>query len=377
MQVTPPRVPAHVRPLLDALLEPQVCGRFEPTTWDCTIRMARRARLLGTLGARVARVLAFHAIDPSVQRHLEAGQVEADFRRQKTLHLLASIATHYQAPQIPCVLLKGAAYIAQDLALAQGRLPSDVDVMVPRASLDAVEASLLSQGWEYEEMDAYDQRYYRDWSHELPPLRLAGQSLELDLHHCILPPLGRLKPNTEALFQAARRVPNSPFSVLFPADQILLAAAHLFQDSDCTDRLRDLVDIDALLREFSASDGALWSRLLERAQLHNLGRPLWYALQFSRAWLATPVPVDALGAFNRFRPPLLAATVMQAFIARTLAPVDPDQEVSWRSRSASSLLLARATWLRMPPRLVAHHFTHKLKRSFAKPETKSAGQDAG
>jgi hypothetical protein len=42
---------------------------------------------------------------------------------------------------------------------------------VPRASLDAAERALVGAVWQMEALDPYDERYYRKWSHELPPMR--------------------------------------------------------------------------------------------------------------------------------------------------------------------------------------------------------------
>src|SRR5205823_3098815 len=44
-------------------------------------------------------------------------------------------------------LLKGAAYIMSELPFARGRLQSDVDILVPRGKLAAVESALLDHGW--------------------------------------------------------------------------------------------------------------------------------------------------------------------------------------------------------------------------------------
>jgi hypothetical protein len=363
MPIDPPReLPPYLRPLIETLLEPQRCLTFDVPTWERLIRTARQSRLLGVLSARIARVVPPERIDETIRRHLIAGQVESNFRRHKTRYLLSSIEPHLGAPQTPCILLKGAAYIMQDLALGNGRLPGDVDVMVPRQALGAIEHSLLAAGWQFEKTDPYDQHFYRAWSHELPPLICAGQSLELDLHHTILPPLGRLKPDTKALFEAAIRIPGSRFSALCSADQVLLAAAHLFHDSDCTDRLRDLVDIDGLIREFSVLDARFWQQLLERAQLHNLGRPLWYALGFANGWLSTSIPEDVAGEVERFRPTSISAALWRALMARTLPPVDPDLEQTWTYRKASRLLEGRATWLRMPPGVLAQHIGSKFVR---------------
>jgi len=366
------KAPAHLHPLLSTLADARACFDFDPPTWDRLIRIARRARLLGVLSVRISQATDLGRLDESIRRHLIAGRVEADFRRQKTRYLLSTLEAHLD-PQMPCVLLKGAAYILQGLAMADGRLPADVDAMVPRATLDRVEQSLLAAGWQYEKNDPYDQRYYREWSHELPPLSGPGHSLELDLHHTILPPLGRLKPDTCSLFQAVVPIEGTRFGVLCPADQVLHAAAHLFQDSDCTDRLRDLVDFDALVRTFAASDAGFWTQLVRRAELHQLGRPLWYSLRFARAWLGTPVPAEARDAIERFHPAPPAAATLCALVTRALPPVDPDGEPTRLQRVATKLLEARANWLRMPPRLVAYHVGHKITQAISpKPAERSA-----
>jgi hypothetical protein len=66
-------------------------------------------------------------------------------------------------------------------------------------------------------MDPYDERYYREWIHELPPLRFPGRFLELDLHHTILPLTGRIQPDSAALLEASNPVEGTGFRVLCPA----------------------------------------------------------------------------------------------------------------------------------------------------------------
>lgn len=357
-------LPAHVRLLLQSLTEPQRCTSLSEPAWDVLIRAARSARLLGVLAARVAAAVSFDALPEVAGRHLVAGQFEARFRRQKTLFLLETIAPQLGSPETPRVLLKGAAYIVQGLPMAEGRLPADVDLMMPRAALDGIERALLDAGWQFEKTDPYDQHYYRAWSHELPPMRCAGQALELDLHHTILPPLGRLKPDTDGLFAAAVPIVGTSFSALCPGDQVLHAAAHLLQDSDCTGRLRDLVDIDGLVRTHATADPGFWPALFERAHLHHLGRPLWYALAFTRAWLATPMPEEVAARIAGFRPPWPARATLCALVTRTLPPVNPDGEPGLWDRLAGRLLEARALWLRLPPWLLAWHAANKAWRAW-------------
>lgn len=366
------RLPGHVRLLLDALVDASRCMSFSGDQWDLLIRAARTARLLGVLAARIGRHATLESFPEPIGRHLVAALTVARFRRSKVELLVETVGRQLSQLDSPLVLLKGSAYIAQGLRVAEGRLPADVDFMVRRASLDDAERTLLVAGWEFQKTDPYDQHYYRAWSHELPPMRCVGQVLELDLHHTILPPLGRLKPDTDALFRAAVPIEGTPFVVLCPADQVLHAAAHLFQDSDCIDRLRDVVDFDGLVRAHSAADPAgFWTSLLERARLHDLERPLWYALSFARAWLDLPLPEPVLLAAAEMRPARPARWAVCTLASRTLSPVDPDGERTWADRIAGSALELRAVWLRLPASLLAYHAGMKLIRSFRRPANKA------
>src|SRR5581483_3934078 len=118
----------------------------------------------------------------------------------------------------------------------------DVDILVPRAALPRVEAALMRQGWATSHHEPYDQRYYREWMHELPPLRHVARGTVADVHHSIAPPSGRLKPDSAKLLAAAETVTGyASLKVLANLDMILHSAAHLFLNEDLTHGLRDLV----------------------------------------------------------------------------------------------------------------------------------------
>lgn len=353
-----PHPPAAVAPLLQALRDPAGCARYDESQWDRVIRLARNARLLGVLAHRVAAAVQTYMLPERAQRHLQAGMVEALFRRQKTLYLLHSITPLLAGHARPWILLKGAAYITQELPLAHGRLPGDVDLMVRRSALDGVERALLKAGWEFQKTDPYDMHYYRAWSHELPPLQAAGQSLELDLHHAILPPVGRIRPDTERLFAEAVPVPGTPFHALAAADQLLHAIVHLVQDSDGAGRLRDLVDIDALFRALPLADAAARRALVERARLHGMEKPLRLAAALCRVWFGTPGSEQLAAAASIFH----GAGVVR-LMSRVLGPPDVGYAPS---RTAAALLGAREHWMRMPPWLLAYHAGAKALRSLAR-----------
>lgn len=76
---------------------------------------------------------------------------------------------------------------------------------------------------------------------------------------------------------------------LAPPDMVPHSATHLFHDGELAHGLRNLSDLDLLLRRFVA-DPAFWDALLACADKLTLGRPLLYALACLVSLLGTPVP---------------------------------------------------------------------------------------
>src|SRR6185369_7679643 len=89
----------------------------------------------------------------------------------------------------------------------------------------------------------------------------------IDVHHTILPLTARRTPDAAALIAASQPLGNG-LSILSPPDMIVHAAAHLFADGDLAGGLRNLWDIDRVLRQFAGE--SFWDRLRERARLHGL-----------------------------------------------------------------------------------------------------------
>ncbi|PKO51826.1 MAG: hypothetical protein CVU28_10895, partial [Betaproteobacteria bacterium HGW-Betaproteobacteria-21] len=293
--------------------------------WDSTLRLARQSRLLGHIAHRLEADPVLWARVPSpVQGHLRSALIYAE-HRVKMVQLELDALASAVPPSVQLVLLKGAAYVVEGLSFAKGRLPGDVDIMVSRAMLDRVESALLDAGWKFENVDPYDQQYYRQWSHELPPMRYPGHAMEVDLHHTITPVTSRARADDGLLFGALRPSAASRYKLLSPLDQIVHAVIHLFQDSELDGRLRDLVDIDCLLRLHMKAD-VDWSMLATRAEQHSASRLLWYALHYCHAWLGTPVHqfVDP--------PPAATSVLMDWLVSATMLPQCADEGVGAKRR---------------------------------------------
>lgn len=273
------------------------------------------------------------------------------------------ILTALSPLNVPVVLLKGAAYTLADLPPAQGRLFFDIDILVPSERLDAVEQALHRAGWIGTHLDRYDQRYFRDWMHELPPMEHRYRKTLLDVHHTITPLTGALSPQPAKLLAAAQ--PLEGYRMLYtlaPPDMVLHSAVHLFyNDGEFEQGLRDLMDIDALLCHFSEEDVNFWSELLNRGQELGLMRPLYYALHYAMELFGTAVPSPILARADRHKPSGPAARWMEQLFLRALAPAHPSC-ADWATGPARWLLYVRSHYLRMPLRLLIPHLTRKALR---------------
>jgi hypothetical protein len=245
-------------------------------------------------------------------------------------------------------------------------LPTSVTTGDQWPSCPSVESALMLNGWATTHHNRYDQRYYRRWMHELPPLRHNKRNTILDVHHGILPLTARVRPDATRLRAGSRPIGADPrLRVLAPADMVLHSAAHLFYNETYEQGLRDLVDLDLLLRDFGARPD-FWNALTTRAAELGLGRSCYYALRFARRILDTPVPAQAEDASRAGAPVPIVRRLMDSFLFRVLEPDHPST-ADWLTPIARRALYLRAHWLRMPPGLLAMHLTVKAFRKDEQP----------
>lgn len=310
--------------------------------WDGLIAAARAEQLIGTvawrlvgidLPERVASLLAMHRADA------ERVRVQALWEAEMARRALAPLG-------VAVVLLKGTAFHAAGLEARHGRTVGDLDILVPRAALAEVERALLAHGWErMKEAGGYDDGYYRQWMHELPPLIHRERDRMIDVHHTILPLTARPTPDAAALIVDSVALPDG-LRVLSPEDMVVHAAAHLIADGDLAGGLRNLWDIDRLLREFARAEG-FWERLAGRAGRHGLAKAVRRAVRMSATLYATPVPDGwRRGGGDRW------------FRRRLLARNGWGQATRPATRFGFYL---RGHLLRMPPLMLARHLLIKAR----------------
>jgi hypothetical protein len=357
--------------LVAAALRDPVQGRpTAPQDWSRLIGQARSAGLLARVGWRLAQAdlgandawavapeeLAAAGRWPrAVGAHVESAWRLAQAQRAEVQREIRHLSDALAPIGAPLVLLKGAAYVAGGLPAALGRVFSDVDVLVPRVRLADVEAALHIHGWVDDEPSHYNQRYYREWMHELPPLRHEVRQTTLDVHHALLPITSRIRTPSQPLFDGLVPADEAPgVHVLSPPDMVLHGLTHLFASEEASHSLRDLSDADLLVRQFALESPAFWARLVDRGLALGLDRPLAWGLHEMARVLATPVPAEVLGELRASLPGQPWRSAMRLLWRNTLRSPHPSCRTSGHS-VAMAVLYARGHWLRMPlPTLLRH-----------------------
>jgi hypothetical protein len=350
------------RTLVRLLADPSSASQVKD--WTQVIGLARAESLVGSLAWRLQGL----ALPPPVQALLEAARRDGEAARVQALWE-AEMARRALAPLgVPVVLLKGTAYVAAGLDAGRGRSIGDLDVLVPRSALADVERALLASGWEWVKEDSYDDQYYRRWMHELPPLIHRERDRMIDVHHAILPLTARPRPDMAAMI--ADRVPLvDGLFTLSPEDMIVHSAAHLFADGDLAGGLRNLWDIDRLLREFGEREDGFWPALRERAERHGLLPAVERAARVAHHLYGTPLdrcqariskPLDPTATSRRKSGVAHRLTAADSFYRRRLLARD-----GWgrATRPLTRLgFYVRSHWLRMPPMMLARHLWVKARK---------------
>ena len=347
-------------PLLTRVLRtPASMAALDAPAWELVLRQAVSADLGATLALLAEEHGMLHTLPARVQRRLGWERRAWERHGQAVRFEIGQVRRALQGTGLPLILLKGTAYVAAGLAAAAGRLFSDIDLLVPKDRLDEVESLLMRHGWVSNHHDAYDQRYYRQWMHELPPMQHMRRATVIDVHHAILPETAAARPDPARLRAAARPIPGAPgLAVLAPCDMVLHSATHLFYEGEYDHGLRDLFDLHRLLCHFGATEPGFWAALPQRAQELELTRPLFYALRYCSRLLGTPVPAAAVEAAAGGRPQRVLLCLMDGLFTRALRPMHPGC-ADLMTPVADGLLYIRGNWLRMPPLMLSRHLFHK------------------
>lgn len=333
-----------VQIFVDLLAGRRDAAVLAPRDWDGVIGLARGEAMLATL----AHHLDGADLPPAVAALFADQRAAAQVARTQALWE-AGMARRALAPAgIEFILLKGTAYAATGMACAQGRQIGDLDILVLASDIRRAENELLNAGWEWVKSNPYDDAYYREHMHELPPLIHKARDRMIDVHHTILPRTHRITPDALALMSDATSC-DSGFAVLNPTDMACHCAAHMLADGDLQGGLRNLWDFHTMTRDFAAADPRFWDALDERAALHGLQDAVQRAARLSRDIYGAVLPPGR----DRQEP-------ADVWFRRRLMARDDWGRVT--DRALEQAFYIRSHWLRMPPLLLTQHLWTKWRK---------------
>ncbi len=348
------------RPLLiEVLTNPLRIEGLSQIEWDLLIRQAKASNLVAHLSVLLEDAGLLCSVPEAPGRHLHSTRVIAERSRIAVRWEVSQLKEALNSMEVPVVILKGAGYIMANIPLNRGRLFSDIDILVPKASLSAVETRLSQWGWRVIFSSPYDQRYYRTWMHEIPPMVHSKRQTVLDIHHSILPPTAQLQPDSEKLIAAAiNEGEGRCIYWLKPIDMFLHSATHLFHEGELEHGLRDILDLDGMSRHFTQRDPLFWDKLLDRAEEMDLLPPLYFAARYLEFLLDSPIPESVKKCLRLKGPGVLMAKVMDSLFRRALLPSHSSCDVIGTA-FARWLLYVRSHYLRMPLYLLIPHLIRK------------------
>jgi len=341
------------------LSDPAVVTSLGLADWDRLIREARASQLIGRLVWLLRDTELSDQLPDPIHDFLLAHEHLVDAQHEAVRYEACEILDALSELDQPIVFLKGSAYILTSCNAARGRLLGDIDIMVPASALREAELMLKVAGWNNSHYSREDQRYYRQWMHELPAMQHRTRGTVLDVHHTILPPTARASLDARRLFSNATPIENLPNGfVLSDEDMVIHCATHLFHEGEFEKGLRDLSDFALLLKAQSRSAEAR-NALTNRALELDLAWPLYLAMRYNRSVFGNEEGNSVMIALEgQVKPSRLTLAYFDAMFARAFMPHHP-LYASTDVGIARWMLYVRSHWLRMPPHLLTRHLFRK------------------
>lgn len=330
------------------LAQPERCATLSLFEWQHLIWVLREAKLLAALAAVLERDNLLISLPVYAQRHLKSALVYADRQAQQIKFECQELQSVLLKAGIATIYLKGAAYTLADTPNSRGRICNDLDVLVSKAQLAEAEALLKQNRWQADELNSYDEQYYRKWSHEIPPLVHLLRGTVLDLHHNLYLPISGRAADMSIFFNLTSNTA-SGLSVLNPEAMVLHSIIHLFMNEETQSAMRDLWDIYLLISEYSSE--AFWQKLHKLAQLTGFDIELKYCLTALSYYLGSELdPLSKKQCEIYF--------CNNWWVKNVLLPsLVPEHPLVCRPRHrwAKHLMYLRGHWLKMPVHVLSVH----------------------
>jgi hypothetical protein len=249
--------------------------------------------LYRNLGRRAFRTL----VPPAAMATLARGAHAAACRMAIQLESLREILASLDRRGIDPVLLKGAALALTVYDQPALRPMQDIDLLVRAEEVDPAMTALEELGFRGIR-GKLSNTFYASHHHARPMIR-PGDQVIVEVHRGLVPPEDGLRMDpAEALQRSVQaEALGRSLRVLSPEDQVLHLALHLSYADRFIGRLRDLMDLHALLD--APESGLQWGLILEAATAHEVSRSLFSTFDLARRLLGTRIPEGLTAELSR------------------------------------------------------------------------------
>jgi hypothetical protein len=234
---------------------------------------------------------------------------------------------------------------------------ADVDIFVDKSDINATEEMLRWNGWIAEKLDEHDEKYYRNWMHEIPPMVNSKTNMTIDVHHNLIPLVSRIKLDSTKLKD--RIVSNQDgIRSLAPEDKVLHSAAHLLLDGEFDNGFRDIHDLYLLITEGVSINADFLDLLQKRAEQLGFELVLYYCLRLQQRIFALTIADKYIVALEaKISSPIIAKLVLEMLF--TVIHPSTTLADSRKQRTYALMLFIRSHWLKMPMHILVPHLFHK------------------
>lgn len=345
--------------LVDIIKSPSVLADFTLAQWNDLVFILRREKLLARVYMLLSEESLVYLIPKPALKHfsnaVKMSRKQALVARREAENLTASLSD--KARYI--VFLKGAAYSLSNSPAALGRIYADIDIVVPKESLKRIEEFLTVFGWYSEELDDYDEHYYRQWAHEIPPMSHSSRGTVLDIHHNLVPPVSGKHIDIENFISSYSENIDGVTVLKEPA-KFFHSAIHLFFNDDMTSAFRDMTDLYLMCR-FQPS--SFFDELLRIVDDYGFEKECMLALYFLQTRYDVVFPKRVLTRLDKFKKN--ANRWELSLLARL---IEPKHKLLVQGESSLLQFVGemRGHWLKMPVHVLIYHTGMKFWRFIVK-----------
>ncbi len=357
--------------LTQFLRYPAIAQNFSIKEWELLYRQSKSAQLTAAVWDLLQQFGLTDKAPPKAVNHFYSQTLLVQRQNAFIRFELEKVYKAIGRVEQNIILLKGAAYLLLDLPFAKSRRVADIDLLVSKSNLREVEKELLFYGWIKTKTDNYDDMYYREWMHEIPPLKHINRGSVLDVHHNILPVIAGKAPDARKLINRSIRLSHHPFCVLSPVDIVLHSACHLFHEGEFEKGVRDLYDLHQLFNYYGNNEEqvSFWDELLDRAIDLKLTQPLFFAVRYSHLLFGTRIPQDILQKTQSLMANKVQVLIYDFLFTRIFVPHHPSTKNIGFS-IARFFLYWRSHLIKMPLKILIPHLIKKSMKGFTEKKAK-------